>query len=36
MSGAGNFNALAANIAGVINYSNILVRGDGPARLGDL
>tara|TARA_B100001989_G_C24470889_1_gene429139 strand:- start:116 stop:874 length:759 start_codon:yes stop_codon:yes gene_type:complete len=34
MSGAGNFNALAANIAGVINYSNILVRGDGPARLG--
>ena len=34
MSGAGNFDALASNIAGVINYSNILVRGDGPARMG--
>tara|TARA_B110000008_G_scaffold276829_1_gene316851 strand:- start:729 stop:1481 length:753 start_codon:yes stop_codon:yes gene_type:complete len=34
MSGAGNFDALANNIGGVINYSNILVRGDGPARMG--
>lgn len=34
MSGAGNFDALASNIAGVINYSNILVTGDGPARMG--
>ena len=34
MSGAGNFSTLAKNIAGVINYSRILTKGDGAARIG--
>ena len=34
MSGAGNFNTLAKNIGGVINYSRILTKGDGAARIG--
>ena len=34
MSGAGNFDTLAKNIAGVLNYSRILTKGDGAARIG--
>lgn len=34
MSGAGNFDALANNIGGIINYSNILTKGTGPAKIG--
>ena len=34
MSSAGNFNTLAKNIAGVMNYSRILTKGDGAARIG--
>jgi hypothetical protein len=35
MSGAGNFDALAKNIGGIINYSNILTKGTGPAKIGN-
>tara|TARA_B100000424_G_C22944006_1_gene502323 strand:+ start:643 stop:1401 length:759 start_codon:yes stop_codon:yes gene_type:complete len=34
MSDAGNFTALANNVAGLINYSKILTSGSGPARIG--
>jgi len=34
MSEAGNFNALANNISGVINYANVLISGKGNARKG--
>ena len=33
MSGAGNFNTLGKNIAGILNYSRILTKGDGGARV---
>jgi hypothetical protein len=35
MSGAGNFTTLGKNIAGILNYSRILTKGDGGARLGN-
>ena len=34
MSGAGNFTTLGKNIAGILNYSRILTKGDGGARIG--
>jgi len=34
MSGAGNFDALADDIAGLISYSDLLIEGSGNARIG--